>query len=81
MNLKENSFWLNAIEKYLWHEEEMSDIIKYDELVESLTLEAIQNAAKKYFDMNNFVQVSLYPEDFELWLHLNGGLINPSQYQ
>ena len=66
VNLKENSFWLNAIEKYLWHEEEMSDIIKYDELVESLTLEAIQNAAKKYFDMNNFVQVSLYPEDFEL---------------
>ena len=29
-------------------------------------VEAIQNAAKKYFDMNNFVQVSLYPEDFEL---------------
>jgi len=64
-NLKENRFWLNAIESYSWHKEDFADLMKYDELVESLTLETIQRTADKYFDMDNYVMVSLYPEGFE----------------
>ena len=64
-SLKENGFWLNTIESYVWHNEDFADVMKYDELVEALTLETIQKTANKYFDMNNYVQVSLYPEGFE----------------
>ena len=34
-------------------------------LVEGLTLESIQNTAQRYLDVDNYVQVTLYPEDFD----------------
>ena len=64
-SLKENSFWLGSIESYVWHKQDFGIMMKYDELVEALTLETIQKTANKYFDMNNYVLVSLYPEGFE----------------
>lgn len=64
-SLKENSFWLGSIESYVWHKQDFGIMMKYNELVEALTLETIQKTANKYFDMNNYVQVSLYPEGFE----------------
>ena len=64
-SLKENSFWLSTIESYVWHDEDFANVMKYNELVEALSLETIQKTANKYFDMDNYVQVSLYPEGFE----------------
>ena len=63
-SLKENSFWLNTIESYVWHKQDFADVMKFDELVEALSLETIRKTAHMYFDMNNYVQVSLYPEGF-----------------
>jgi zinc protease len=37
-------------------------ILRYPELVDSLSGEAIQKASQKYFDMDNYVQVVLLPE-------------------
>ena len=39
-------------------------VLRYPEMVDSLTVEAVQRAAKKYFDTDNYVRVVLYPEDF-----------------
>ncbi len=64
-NLEENGFWLNIIETYDYHDEDLLDILKYDELVDDLSLEAIQQAAKRYLGTANYVQVTLYPEGFE----------------
>jgi len=64
-NLKENPFWLNILQTYDYHGEDFKDILKYDELVDGLTLQAIQNAAQLYLNTNNYVLVTLYPEDFE----------------
>ena len=33
--------------------------------VEGLTLEVIQNTAQRYLNIDNYVQVTLYPEDFD----------------
>ncbi len=64
-SLKENRFWLSILETYDYHGEDLLDILKYDELVDGLSLEAIRNAAQRYLSIANYVQVTLYPEGFE----------------
>ena len=63
VNLKSNSFWLNNLEYRCFHDLEPRGIMDYLNLVENLTLEDIQQAAKEYFDINNYVRVVLYPEE------------------
>ncbi|MCX6121068.1 MAG: insulinase family protein [Ignavibacteriales bacterium] len=62
VNLKQNGFWLNNLYSYYANNENPEMILNYPKLVENLNAAAIQNAAKKYFDMNNYVKVVLYPE-------------------
>lgn len=64
-DLKDNGFWVRALEYMDKHGEDYSNFGSYDKLVEKLSLEAIQNAARQYLDDKNYVQVSLYPEGFE----------------
>ena len=64
-SLKENGFWVRALENIAKHNEDYSNFNTYDSLVESLTLETIQNAARKYLNDKNYVQISLFPEGFE----------------
>jgi zinc protease len=61
-NLKRNSFWLSNLEYKYYHGESVEDILTYKDLVNHLTLEKIQQAAKKYINKNNYVRVVLYPE-------------------
>ena len=60
--LQQNSFWLNALELYYSNHEDPEQITRYLDLVESLTLETIQRAAQKYFNMSNYVAIVLSPE-------------------
>jgi len=60
--LKDNNFWLQALQTYTMNDDNISDILKYDETVNKVTAEDIQNACKKYFDMDNYVEVVLRPE-------------------
>jgi zinc protease len=62
VNLKQNGFWMNNLRSYYANNEDPEMILNYPKLVENLNAAAIQNAAKKYFDMNNYVKVVLYPE-------------------
>jgi len=62
IDLKENGFWLNILQSYYYHEKDPLVILEYDKLFESLSLEAIKNAAQKYFNLENYVKVVLYPE-------------------
>lgn len=64
-NLKENRFWLNILKTYDYHHEDLLDILEYDELVDGLSLEAIQATANQYLNTENYVKVTLYPEDLE----------------
>jgi zinc protease len=62
VNLKQNSYWLNNLSAYYSNNEDPKMILNYPKLVDHLTAQAIQESAKKYFDMKNYVKVVLYPE-------------------
>jgi zinc protease len=62
VNLKKNNFWLNNLHAYYTNNENPEMILNYPKLVDHLTAPAIQEAIKKYFNMNNYVKVVLYPE-------------------
>jgi zinc protease len=62
VNLKQNGFWLNNLRSYYANNEDPEMMLNYPKLVENLTAGAIQTAVKKYFNMENYVKVVLYPE-------------------
>lgn len=62
LNLKKNGFWLNNFFKKHFYGEDLEDILHYPNHVKELSNEMIIEAANKYFDLNNYVQVILYPE-------------------
>jgi zinc protease len=61
-NLKENNYWLNLLQKYFFNDYDLSEINKYPERVTNLSAKEVEEAANKYFNMNNYVEVLLYPE-------------------
>jgi zinc protease len=60
--LKENRFWLSNFRSYYANNENPEEMLGYNQLVDRLSIGAMQTAAKKYFDTNNVVKVVLLPE-------------------
>ena len=63
INIKQNSYWLNSLEVYYREGRELSDFMKFNELIEGFSAESAHAAAAKYFNMDNMIQVTLYPEN------------------
>ena len=63
VNQKENQFWLNQLSWYYTHSEHPEEILQHRQLIEELKASDIQEAAKKYFDVKNYVKVILVPEE------------------
>jgi zinc protease len=64
-NLKENTFWLRTLQNYYFNGQNPALILKYPELVSTLTSEKIKTAVNKYLNKDNYVQVLLLPEEFK----------------
>ncbi|MFC1538900.1 M16 family metallopeptidase [Candidatus Latescibacterota bacterium] len=62
-SLKQNSFWLTNLSFYYFHGEDPNEILTLDTYIEKLTADDARLAAQKYFDLNNYVTVVLYPEN------------------
>lgn len=62
-DLKRNGFWLSNLRFYYQNEEDPAGILQYNSLVDRLTSKALQEAARGYFDMKNYVDVVLYPRE------------------
>ena len=62
-NLRENSFWLNTLRFYYFHDEDPENILRYTSLVENLEAGDIQAAARRYLNEQNYVKVVLFPEE------------------
>jgi zinc protease len=63
VNIKDNQFWARQIIQSV----ELGNspdlvLLSYPERIAALTVKDVQDAAKKYLDMKNYVQVVLYPE-------------------
>jgi len=63
LGLKENRYWLNALTSYYRDGRDLSKFMQFEELIEGLNGEAIQAAAKRHFDLDKMVQITLYPEE------------------
>lgn len=62
VDLKENSFWLEAVQAAYVHGTDPRQILEYEGLVDGLSPAAVQAAARQYLDGENYVRVSLFPE-------------------
>jgi zinc protease len=61
-NLKENSYWLNALQRSAELGTNPSTILTVEKRINEVTAKELQERARKYFQMNNYFQAVLYPE-------------------
>ena len=59
--VRENRFWLNQILDVSERGESFGEIIRFDELLDALTLEEVSDAAEMYFPTDRYLRVTLYP--------------------
>jgi zinc protease len=62
--LTQNGYWLAQISTFDQNQWPLEEIPNGDRLITSLTAEDLQRAAQKYLRSDNYVRVSLYPENF-----------------
>ena len=61
-DLKENRYWLSVLRFYYLHGEDPTNILKAEEKIQGLTVEAVKTAANRYFNTENYAQFVLLPE-------------------
>ncbi|HMI54641.1 MAG TPA: insulinase family protein, partial [Gemmatimonadaceae bacterium] len=62
--LKQNSYWLSQISSFDQNGWPLAEIPNGVALISALTAKDLQQAAEKYLRTDNYVRVSLYPENF-----------------
>jgi zinc protease len=66
-SLRENRFWLSTIQFYYQHpNEDPNQLLALPETVNAIGAEQIREAAKKYINTKQYVDVTLYPENFQV---------------
>jgi zinc protease len=60
--LRENGYWLGRIQSALLDGTDPNAILTHEARVEALSPAEVQEAARRYLDNNNYVQVVLYPQ-------------------
>jgi zinc protease len=60
--LRENSYWLGRIQSSLLDGTDPAAILTHEERVNALAAAEVQDAARRYLNTQNYVQVVLYPE-------------------
>jgi len=62
--LKQNNYWLSQIATFDQSGWNLAEIPEGEKLISALTSDDLKQAAIKYLRTNNYVRVSLYPENF-----------------
>ncbi len=60
--VKENEHWLEGLSSAWIEQEDANWILDFSKKVDALTVQDIQDAAKKYLNMQNYIKAVLYPE-------------------
>lgn len=60
--IKQNDYWLDALSKAFIEKDDPMWILEYSKKVDAITTVELQELAKKYFDMNNYIKAVLNPE-------------------
>ncbi|MDM5177089.1 insulinase family protein [Massilia sp. DJPM01] len=61
-SMRENGYWINRLQTAALQGSDPHEILAYPKKVEAIMPEQLKQAARRYFDMNNYVQLVLYPE-------------------
>jgi len=61
-DIKDNNFWARKLQATVELGSNATDVLSYEKRVDALTSNDLKDAANKYFDMKNYVQIVLYPE-------------------
>jgi len=62
VDLKENSYWARKLLQSVEQRTDPASILSFEKNLNSVTAAEVKEAANKFFDMKNFVQVVLNPE-------------------
>lgn len=60
--MRTNDFWVSVLDFYYSHDEDVLDILRYGDLIDQLTTDDVQRAAREYLDSDRIVKGILYPE-------------------
>ncbi|MCF4102217.1 insulinase family protein [Gillisia sp. M10.2A] len=61
--LKYDSFWISKIRESYENDRELDSFLNFEEEIESISSESLQEAANTYFDSSNYAEFILYPEE------------------
>jgi len=61
-SMRENGYWMGRIQSALIDGSDPAVILDYEKRIESITAADLKLAARRYFDLRNYVQVVLKPE-------------------
>jgi zinc protease len=61
-SLRENGYWVGRLQTSLLQGTDPATLLTYEKQVAAITPAQLKEAARRYFDMNNYVQMVLYPE-------------------
>ncbi|MBV6644144.1 MAG: insulinase family protein [Cyclobacteriaceae bacterium] len=64
-NLKNNDWWLRRLSNYYYTKTDLKSYYNFQKRVKDLNAEALRQTAQKYLDLDNFIQVVLYPEPMQ----------------
>ena len=62
-SVESNSWWLNQLVFRYRSGDDPSGLLDFEESLEKLDRDAIQEAARAYFNTENYIQVTLLPEE------------------
>ena len=60
-SLRENNYWASRLQSALTNGTDPATILLYDKQIAAITAADLKEAARRYFDMNNYVQIVLQP--------------------
>ena len=61
-NLRDNGYWMSRLQTSVTNQLDPALLLSYESRIKSLSARDIQQAAQRYFDLNNQVQVVLKPK-------------------
>jgi len=62
VNLQNNDYWLTNLSNAFINQDNPENILDYEQKISTITVQDLQNAAKKFLTLNNMVKSVMYPE-------------------
>ena len=67
--MRENNYWMSQLMGSVTQGRDPEQILRFEQRVRAITPQAVKQAAQRYLNMDNYVQVVLYPEQKKVALN------------